>query len=464
MNKKSLLFYILMIVVFGTIIYWILQQGQTLNNSNHVTAHLSPNNNFDVFTNAFVQHLKLPLPVLLLQIVIIVLFARTFGALFNKIGQPAVIGETVAGIVLGPSLLGLLFPGASHFIFPASSLDNLQFISQLGLILFMFVIGMEVDMSVVRKQASDAVVISHASIIIPYTLGMALSYFLYKQFAPPGISFLSFALFMGIAMSITAFPVLARILQERGITKTKLGIMALTCAASDDVTAWCILAVLIAIIKAGSSVSALFTIGLVVVYIAVMLFAVRPILQKLFAGRKTLNKTAMAVFFLVLLVSAYTTEAIGIHALFGSFMAGLIMPHDMQLRKIVTEKIEDISIVLLLPLFFVFTGLRTQVGLLNQGYLWAVCGWILFAAIMGKFGGSAIAARIVGQTWTESFAIGALMNTRGLMELIVLNIGYDLRILTPEIFTMMVLMALITTFMTNPALNLINRLKPGAMK
>jgi Kef-type K+ transport system membrane component KefB len=327
----------------------------------------------------------------------------------------------------------------------------------------MFVIGMEVDISVIRKQAYDAVIISHASIIIPYTLGMGLSFFLYQQFAPQHISFLSFALFMGIAMSITAFPVLARIIQERGITKTKLGVMALTCAASDDVTAWCILAVLIAIIKAGSSVSALFTIGLVIFYIAIMLIVVRPALQKLYIvyeKNKMMSKAMMAIVFILLLLSAYATETIGIHALFGSFMAGMIMPHDSSFRKIIIDKIEDISIVLLLPLFFVFTGLRTQIGLLNKGFLWAACGWILLVAVMGKFGGSAIAAKVVGQTWKNSLSIGALMNTRGLMELIVLNIGYDLGILSPEIFAMMVLMALITTFMTNPALNFINWLMP----
>ena len=460
-KKKNLLFYFLMLLVFGGIIYWILQEGRLLENTNRISHPIQTGagaqNNFRVFINSFRDHLTLSLPVLLLQVIVIVLCTRVFGFIFNKIGQPAVIGEIVAGIVLGPSLLGLFFPAISQFIFPLSSLINLQFLSQIGLILFMFVIGMEVDVSVIRKQAYDAVIISHASIIIPYSLGMGLSFFLYHTFAPPNISFLSFALFMGIAMSITAFPVLARIIQERGITKTKLGIMALTCAASDDVTAWCILASLIAIIKAGSSISALFTIGLVIFYILIMLFVMRPILEKIYSTRKAMTKTMMAIVFIFLLISAYTTEAIGIHALFGSFMAGMIMPQHAGFRKNIIDKIEDVSIVLLLPLFFVFTGLRTQIGLLNQGYLWAACGWILLVAIIGKFGGSTIAAKIVGQSWKDSLSIGALMNTRGLMELIVLNIGYDLGILSPEIFSMMVLMALITTFMTNPALNFINR-------
>lgn len=457
-------------IVFGVIIYWILQQGHSLEKSGvartaaTLNAGTETRSSLQVFKDSFGHNLTLSLPVLLLQIVVIVLFTRFFGFLFKKIGQPAVIGEIVAGIVLGPSLLGFFFPDISHFVFPANSLNNLQFLSQIGLILFMFVIGMEVDISVIRKQAYDAVIISHASIIIPYTLGMGLSFYLYNQFAPAGTSFLSFALFMGIAMSITAFPVLARIIQERGITKTKLGIMALTCAASDDVTAWCILAALIAIVKAGSSVSALFTIGLVLFYIVMMLVVVRPVLQKLHAvydKNKMMSKTMMAIIFIMLLISAYATETIGIHAFFGSFMAGMIMPPDSSFRKIIIDKIEDISIVLLLPLFFVFTGLRTQIGLLNQGFLWVACGWILLVAVLGKFGGSALAAKVVGQSWKDSLSIGALMNTRGLMELIVLNIGYDLGILSPEIFAMLILMALITTFMTNPALNFINWLMPA---
>ncbi|HTS45119.1 MAG TPA: cation:proton antiporter [Puia sp.] len=467
MNKtRALFFYLLMIVFFGAIIYWILQQGHSIEKTN-VGLHSTVRDHqvsLRVFTDSLSQHLTLPLPALLLQIIVIVLCTRVFGFLFHRINQPAVVGEIVAGIVLGPSLLGLLFPAISNFVFPASSLQNLRFLSQVGLILFMFVIGMEVDADIIRKQAYDAVIISHASIIIPYTLGLGLSFFLYNQFAPPDISFLSFALFMGIAMSITAFPVLARIIQERGITKTKLGMMVITCAASDDVTAWCILAVLIAIVKAGSSISALFTIGLVVFYIAVMLFVMMPVLKNLYsryAEKKMMNRAMMPIVFIILLLSAYTTEVIGIHPLFGSFLAGVIMPQAFNFRKTVIDKIEDVSVVLFLPLFFVFTGLRTQIGLLNQGYLWVACGWILVAAVSGKFVGSAFAAKVVGQSWKDSLSIGALMNTRGLMELIVLNIGYDLGILSPEIFSMMVLMALVTTFMTNPALNLINRWMPA---
>jgi Kef-type K+ transport system membrane component KefB len=352
----------------------------------------------------------------------------------------------------------MYFPEFSAALFPKESLGNLQFLSQIGLILFMFVIGMELDIKVLKNKANDAVVISHASIIIPFAMGMGLSYFVYDAFAPEGTQFLSFSLFLGIAMSITAFPVLARIIQERGMHKTKLGTVIITCAAADDITAWCILAAVIAIVKAGSFVSALYTIALAAMYVLFMLKIVRPFLKRIgeINSEKThISKPIVAIFFITLIFSAWATEVIGIHALFGAFMAGAIMPESAKFRDIFIEKVEDVALVLLLPLFFVFTGLRTEIGLLNDTYLWKVAGIIILVAVAGKFLGSALAARFVGQNWKDSLIIGALMNTRGLMELVVLNIGYDLGILTPEIFAMMVIMALVTTFMTGPALDFI---------
>jgi Kef-type K+ transport system membrane component KefB len=288
-----------------------------------------------------------------------------------------------------------------------------------------------------------------------------LASFIYESFAPAGVAFLSFGLFLGLAMSITAFPVLARIVQERGIHKTRLGTLVLTCAAADDITAWCMLAAIIAIAKAGSFMSSLYVILLSIMYVLIMLKVVRPFLKRigdLHASRENLSKQVVAIFFLTLLISAYTTEIIGIHALFGAFMAGTIMPDNTKFRNVFIQKIEDVALVLLLPLFFVFTGLRTQIGLLNDIYLWKVTGLIILVAITGKFAGSAIASKIMGQNWRDSLTIGALMNTRGLMELVVLNIGYDLGILSPEVFSMMVIMALLTTFMTGPALDLIERI------
>ncbi len=404
-----------------------------------------------------------PLSILLLQIMAIIITARVFAFLCRKIGQPSVVGEIAAGIFLGPSFIGLYFPEITSFLFPAQSLGNLQFLSQIGLILFMFIVGMELDLKMLKNKAHEAVVVSHVSIIFPFALGVGLAYFTYNDFSPENIQFYSFALFFGIAMSITAFPVLARIVQERNLTKTKLGALVITCAAADDVTAWCILAAVIAIVKAGSFTSALYTMAIAIAYVIVMLKIVQPFLKKLgdvYYNREGLSKPIVAIFFLTLLLSSYATEIIGIHALFGAFMAGVIMPSNLNFRTVFIEKIEDVSLVLLLPLFFVFTGLRTQINLIDNGSMWIVCGVIIVVAVTGKFLGSTIAARFVGQSWRDSLAIGALMNTRGLMELVVLNIGYDLGILTPEVFTMMVIMALVTTCMTGPALDLINKIFP----
>jgi len=456
---KNGIFYIAIIGGFSLLMYWIAINGIDLEKGREIIMPENLKSHWLEFLNAIMHNIKHPLAILLAQIITIILVARLFGWLFMKIGQPSVIGEIIAGIVLGPSLVGYYFPAFSGALFPAESIGNLQFLSQIGLILFMFVIGMELDLKVLKNKAHDAVVISHASIIIPFALGMGLAYFIYQSFAPEGIQFLSFALFLGIAMSITAFPVLARIVQERGIHKTKLGTVVITCAAADDITAWCILAAVIAIVKAGSFISSLYIIGMAALYVLAMIKVVRPFLKRvgdLHNSVENLSKPIVAIFFLTLIISSYATEIIGIHALFGAFMAGAIMPENVKFRNIFIEKVEDVALVLLLPLFFVFTGLRTEIGLLNDPYLWQITGLIIAVAVVGKFLGSALAAKFVGQNWKDSLTIGALMNTRGLMELIVLNIGLDLGVLSPKIFTMMVIMALVTTFMTGPSLDFIN--------
>ncbi len=456
------IFYIVVLGFFGSLIYWIATKGKNL--EVNVQAVVAKQSHWNEFLSAITHNLKHPLALLLAQIVTIVLVARVLGWFFRKIGQPSVIGEIIAGIMLGPSFFGMYFPELSGTLFPVESLGNLHFLSQIGLILFMFVIGMELDLGVLKNKAADAVVISHASIVFPFALGMGLAFFIYSTFAPEGIEFLSFALFMGIAMSITAFPVLARIVQERGIHKTRLGTIVLTCAAADDITAWCMLATVIAIVKAGSIVSSLYVILLAVAYVFVMLKLVRPFLKRiadLHPTTESLSKGVVAIFLLTLIISAYLTEVIGIHALFGAFLAGAIMPNSTKFRQIFIEKVEDLAVVLFLPLFFVYTGLRTEIGLINDWELWKITGWIIVVAVVGKFVGSALAARFVGQSWKESLIIGTLMNTRGLMELVVLNIGYDLGVLGPEIFAMMVIMALVTTFMTGPLLDLINWLFKG---
>ncbi len=402
-----------------------------------------------------------PLAILLAQIITIIIVARILGWISIKMGQPAVIGEIAAGILLGPSFVGAYLPEFSAALFPKQSLGNLQLLSQIGLILFMFIVGMELDFKTLKTRAKDAVVISHVSIIVPFTLGLALAYFIYISFAPSGIPFVSFGLFIGIAMSITAFPVLARIVHDRGIQKTPLGTIVITCAAVDDITAWCLLAAVVAIAKAGSILSSFSTILLAILYVLIMIKVIRPFLNRigdLHPSRENLSKPVVAIFLCTLIISSYFTEIIGLHALFGAFMAGTIMPENTRFKNLLIEKIEDVSMILLLPLFFVFTGLRTQIGLINDLHLIGITGLIILVAVSGKFIGGALAARFVGQNWKDSLSIGALMNTRGLMELVVLNIGYDLGILSPEIFSMMVIMALVTTFMTGPSLNLINRL------
>ena len=458
-NLKNSLFYIIVTGGFSYLMYRIVEQGKLLEVGRKIVSPTTHDSQWFQFLSSLFHNLQHPLALLLFQIITIVVVARIFGWIFRKIGQPSVIGEIIAGIVLGPSLFGLYFPDLKESLFPVDSLGNLQLLSQVGLILFMFVIGMELDLKVLKNKANEAVVISHASIVIPFALGVGLSYYIYHQFAPPGVEFLSFSLFMGIAMSITAFPVLARIVQERGIHKTRLGTIVITCAAADDITAWCLLAAVIAIVKAGSFMSSLYVIGLAIGYVLMMLFVVKPFLKRigdLYGKKDNIKKPVVAIFFLTLIVSSYLTEIIGIHALFGAFMTGVIMPDISKFRNVFIEKVEDVSLILLLPLFFVFTGLRTEIGLINEPYLWKITGFIILVAVAGKFFGSALAAKFVGQSWRDSLTIGALMNTRGLMELVVLNIGYELGVLSPKVFTMMVIMALVTTFMTGPALDVIN--------
>lgn len=458
-NYKNSFFYITILVVFSGIIYSILLRGKALEVGKVSSEIIVKHKYLDEFVNSILHNIFHPLAILLAQIVTIIFVARFFGWICRKIGQPTVIGEMLAGIALGPSLFGAYFPDLFPVLFPQESIVNLKFLSQIGLIFFMFVVGMELDLKVLRTKVKEAFIISHTSIIISYALGLGLATLLYKEFAPEGVHFMSFGLFMGVAMSIAAFPVLARIVQERGLQKTKIGALVITCAAIDDITAWCLLAAVIAIVKAGSVASSLYIIAMAIGYIALMLLLVRPFLRhigNLYSSAEKITKPVVAIFFVTLLISSYLTEIIGIHALVGAFVAGVIMPDNMKFRNIFIEKVEDVSLVVLLPLFFVVTGLNTKIGLLNNEYLWKTTGIIVLVAVGAKFLSSTLTAKFVGQNWRDSLTLGALMNTRGLMELIVLNIGLELGVLSPKIFAMMVIMALSTTFMTGPALNLID--------
>lgn len=469
--RRNLLFYVAVLAIFGAGISFMLDFGARLRSSGEavsekriesarVSSQGQPPKDEALTTGqakVLRENLRNPLSILLLQVIVILVAARAVGALFLKMGQPAVVGEMLAGIILGPSLLGMLSPGAQSFLFPAASLDFLRLLSQLGIILFMFVVGIDLNVRHLRQKAHAAVLVSHASIIIPFFLGVTLSLLIYPSMAPPHTSFSAFALFIGVAMSITAFPVLARIVEERGLYKTYLGSTAIACAAVDDMTAWCILTVVVAIVKADGLSSSLLTIFLSLVFVGAMLFLLKPQAARLLSARVadgSGRKGAAAWVLSFMFVSALFTEVIGIHALFGAFLAGVVVPSHAGLRDFLRERLETFSSAFLLPLFFAFTGLRTQIGLLDDWQSWAVCAGVVAVAVAGKLGGSMLAGRWTGMSWRDSFSVGALMNTRGLIELIVLNLGYDLGILTPKVFAMMVLMALTTTFMTGPLLAL----------
>jgi Kef-type K+ transport system membrane component KefB len=396
------------------------------------------------------------LALLILQILIILLTARAAGWLFGKLHQPPVIGEMAAGLLLGPSLLGWLAPALSARLFPADSLSLLSALSQVGLLLYMFLVGLELDPQTLKGQGHAAVVTSHASILMPFLLGTLLALGLYPRLSDNGTAFTGFALFMGVAMSITAFPVLARILAARGLLRTRLGTLAIACAAVDDVTGWCILAVVVVIIRTepGALPVGVMLLGLAL-YLALMWYGARRLLKPLegsYVRQGKVTHHVLALALVAALASGWVTEQLGVHALFGAFLAGVVMPKHPGLVRHLIDKLESVLVVLLLPLFFAYTGLRTSLQLLDSPQAWFYCGLIILVATLGKFGGSMLAARLSGVSWRESAGLGVLMNTRGLIELVVLNIGLDIGVLSPALFAMFVVMALVTTFATSPIL------------
>jgi Kef-type K+ transport system membrane component KefB len=394
--------------------------------------------------------------ILVAQIAVIILASRLVGYVFRKIGQPQVVGEMLAGILLGPSLLGWLAPDFSAALFPASSLTLLNAVSQLGLVLFMFLVGLELNAKELYEHGHATILMSHVSIVVPFVLASVLSLYLYPRLSDDSVSFMGFSLFMGAAMAITAFPVLARILADRQLLRTRMGTIAIACAAVDDVSGWCILAYIVVLIRASHSAQPLWmTLAGLAVFLIAMIAGFRRLLtrfERRYARNGSLSEDALAVILLFLLVSSLSTETLGLHLLFGAFMAGAVMPKDARFVAYLTEKFESVTVLLLLPIFFAFTGLRTRVGLVKGGEMWFYCVLIIAVAVLGKLGGTSIAARVGGLSWREATALGILMNTRGLMELVILNIGLDLKVISPALFSMMVIMALITTFMTTPLL------------
>ncbi len=401
-----------------------------------------------------------PILLLIVQVGLILGLSRGLGMLASRMRQPQVVGEMLAGIMLGPSLFGWLFPVASATIFPPATISYLNVLSQIGVIYFLFLVGLELDPKLIRNRGHAAVVISHVSIVAPFLLGATLTLFLYTRLFnhAPQMQFRSVALFIGASMSITAFPVLARILTERNLHKTKVGAITITCAAVDDVTAWCLLAFVIGVARAQGVRSGITTAVLAVGYVILMYFFIRPFLRRMqliYERQQRVGQTMMGLILIMVLVSAYITEVIGIHALFGAFLLGAMMPKGSQFVHTITEKLEDFTVLFLLPIFFAYTGLKMRIGVLDNSTMWFYCGLIIFVACLGKFGGSTIAARACGIPWREAGAIGILMNTRGLMELVILNIGRELGVITDAVFAMMVIMALVTTALTTPILHLV---------
>jgi Kef-type K+ transport system membrane component KefB len=361
----------------------------------------------------------------LLALIVVLVTSRALSVLFARLGQPAVVGEIVAGIAIGPSVLGRIAPGAARVLIPADAVMPLHVLAQVGVVLFMFLVGLELDTSLLRKRTRESIAISNVSVVLPFALGLLLATWLHPRFAPPRVPLATFALFIAVSMSVTAFPVLARILSDRKMQRSPLGALALACAAVDDVTAWCLLALVVSIARSAGASSALVTVGLVVLFATAMLGVVRPLVTKTLA-RMEPSATALALVLVGVLGSALVTEAIGVHALFGAFLFGAILPHDSPLARAITDRLTDFVVVLLLPAFFAFTGLRTRMDLLHGSAAWAATALVTFVATAGKLGGTFVAARAVKLKASEALSLGVLMNTRGLMELVVLNVGLDL--------------------------------------
>jgi len=407
----------------------------------------------------------LKLSLLLIQLGTILLIARLVGLLFKRINQPQVVGEMVAGILLGPSFLGWLSPPTMAALFPPESLGFLNALGQVGLLVFIFLVGLKVDVKLLRTLGHTAVLTSHVSIVLPFFLGTLLALYLYPRLSDESVTFAGFGLFMGAAMSVTAFPVLARILAERRLLGTKLGTVAIVCAAVDDVTAWIILAFIVVLVRTSAQHgSILVNLILIIAFALIMIFGLRRLLARLeiqYRLQEKFTQNMIAFVLLLVLASASITEWLGIHTLFGAFLVGVIMPKERNFVRDLTEKLEGLPVILLLPLFFTATGLRTRIELISGAEMWFYCALIIIVATAGKLGGSMLSSRISGMTWREAGSLGILMNTRGLMELVILNIGFDIGVISPALFSMMVLMAIVTTFMTSPVLELVYRDQPA---
>jgi Kef-type K+ transport system membrane component KefB len=380
------------------------------------------------------------------------------GAVFARIGQPRVMGEVLAGILLGPTLLGTVAPGVETALFPSDVIPYIGVAANLGLIFYMFLVGLELDANQLKGRVKLALAISNTSLLIPLSLGLLAAVPLYTLLAPH-TNFIAFALFVGVAMSITAFPVLARIVVERRMLRRPLGALALAAAALNDVSGWFLIALASAFAGTGGVSGVFGTVALAICFCLLMIFAVRPILARAAtahdeAGR--LPATWITAIFAGVLLSAFVTEKIGIAVIFGAFVMGFVMPRHAGLTEDVTHRVEDFVVTLLLPLFFAYTGLRTNVLLLDRSELLVITLILFGLALLGKYGGTVLAARVMRLGWRESAVLGALMNTRGLTELIVLNLALEKGVISSALFAALVIMALATTFMAGPILQLLD--------
>lgn len=443
-SKRTYFIYSVILTIFIGGIGWLIVKGGTLYPLLEVKPETVSNFTWPPFT------------VLITQILLIIFLSRLLGSAARRSRQPALTGEIIAGVLLGPSFLGVLFPVIYNFLFSPDSIAILSHVSQLGLILFLFIIGMELDVKVFRNRRQPSFLISQMGILVPFALGILIAFLWYDKFAQE-INFIGFALFLAIGMSVSAFPVLARIIQERGLAKKPLGIFALTSASIDDITSWSLVALAVAVVKSSTLMDFIITLGLTGVYFVLMVKVAMPVVKKmgeLYPSRETLNKRVMGSIFAVLMVSVVMAELIGLSGLIGAFFAGVIMPRNLTFKKILNDRIEDVTVAFFLPLLFLYVGVNTNLFLLFEDKAWMLCGLVLVAAIVGKFTGVSFTAKTLGMKWKESFLLGMLLNTRGLMGLIVISMGYQLGVFPQTLFTILVVLVFLANALTNPTMDI----------
>ncbi len=443
-SKRNYFIYSVVLAIFIAVISWVLWKGGKFYPLEKVNAEVLSNLTWPPFT------------IFISQLLLIIFLSRLLGSAARRSRQPALMGEIIAGVMLGPSFFGLLFPSVYNTVFSESSITLISYVSQLGLILFLFVIGMDLDVKVLRNKRQPSVLISHMGILFPFALGIVIAFFWYDNF-PQEINFYGFALFLAIGMSVSAFPVLARIIQERGLVKNPLGTLALTSASIDDITSWSLVALAIAVVRSSNLMDFLITFGLSALYFLFMVKVAMPVMKKmgdLYPSKETLNKRVMGSILGMLMLSTVLAELIGLSGLIGAFFAGVIMPRNLTFKKILSDRIEDVTVAFFLPLLFLYVGVNTNLLLLLEGKAWMLCGLVLIAAIAGKFVGVSFTAKIVGQRWKNSFLLGMLMNTRGLMGLIVITMGFQLGVFPPVLFTILVVLVFVATVLTNPTMDI----------